>query len=74
MNQPDLSNITKTTEGYEVKNLRWITLDNVIVGQVKCPVLGRDSLHDGFITGAWRRNGTPTNRIKGREDLTLKMD
>lgn len=68
-----LKDIKETTEGYEVRNLKWNKLDNIIVGQVKCPVLGRENYLDGFITCQWRKNGKPTNFYKGREDLTLKF-
>jgi len=41
---------------------------------VKDPIWGRETLHDGFISGQWTRKGVPTNRIKGREDLKLQID
>jgi hypothetical protein len=41
--------ITQTVEGYPVKNLKWNTLDNIFVGQVKCPVTGRDTFNDGYV-------------------------
>lgn len=74
MNQTYLDTITKTVEGYPVKNLRWLVVDNIIVGQVKDPVWGREKLHDGFISGQWTRKGVPTNKIKGRKDLALEID
>jgi hypothetical protein len=74
MKQEDLNKITHTIEGDEVKNLKWKALDNIIVGLVKCPILGKPNLHDGFISGMWKANGQPTNKIKGREDLRLKIN
>lgn len=73
MTKEELSLITETTSGYPVKDLRWLPIDNIIVGLVKDPILGKANLHDGYISGAWRKNGSPTNRIKGCEDLTLKI-
>ena len=66
--------ITQTIAGYDIKNLKWNTLDNIYVGLVKCPILGTDKLHEGYIVCQWRKNGFPTNRFKGREDLRLKID
>jgi hypothetical protein len=74
MNQEYLNTIKETTTGFEVKNLRWLPVDNIIVGLVKDPIWGRETLHDGFISGAWRKNGTPTNRIKNRTDLALPIN
>lgn len=68
-----LANIKTTVEGYDVKNLRFLPLDNIIVGQVKDPVWGKPELHDGFIAGQWKATGTPTNKIKGRNDLKLDI-
>lgn len=69
-----IKTITQTTEGYPVKNLKWNTLDNIFVGQVKCPVTGRDTFNDGYVVCQWRKNGLATNRYKGREDLKLSID
>lgn len=74
MNQEYLKTITKTISGLEVKNLRWLKVDNIIVGQVKDPVWGKETLHGGFISAQWTRRGIPTNKIKGREDLKLDID
>jgi hypothetical protein len=74
MKQEYLNTITETATGIPVKNLRWLEIDNIIVGQVKCPVLGKETLHEGYISGQWTRKGIPTNKIKGREDLKLNID
>lgn len=74
MKQEYLDTITQTATGYPVKNLRWLKVDNIIVGQVKDPVTGKDTLHYGFVSGAWRKNGQPTNKIKNRPDLALLID
>ena len=74
MGKEELTKITTTIEGYPVKNLTWRPLDNIITGLVQCPVLGNPNIHEGFISGMWRKNGTPTNRIKGMIELTLKIN
>lgn len=74
MNQEYLNTITETTTGFEVKGLRWLPVDNIIVGLVKDPIWGGETLHEGFISGQWTRKGVPTNRIKGREDLRINVD
>jgi hypothetical protein len=74
MNQEYLNTITETATGYPVKNLRWLKVDNIITGLVKDPVCGKETLHDGYISGQWTRKGIPTNKIKGREDLRLNID
>lgn len=68
-----IENIKETVEGYPVKNLKWNQMDNIIVGQVKCPVLGRETFNEGFIVCQWRLNGWATNKFKGRKDLKLKL-
>jgi len=69
-----INTITQTVEGYPVRNLKWNKLDNIIVGQVKCPILGDEKRLDGFIVCQWRSNGTATNKFKGREDLKLLIN
>jgi hypothetical protein len=69
-----IKDIKETVEGYPVKNLKWNALDNILVGMVKCPLFGRDNLHEGYIVVQWRKNGSATNRFKGREDLKLKLN
>jgi hypothetical protein len=66
-----IDDIKETTEGYPVKNLKWNQLDNIIVGQVKCPILGRETFNEGYVVCQWRKNGSATNRFKGRDDLKL---
>ena len=66
-------NITQTTNGYQIKSLKWNPVDNIIVGMVKCPLIGRINLHEGYVCCQWKRNGKPTNNFKGREDLTLQI-
>ncbi len=73
MTPEDLAKITQTSDGSPVKDLRWLSTDNVIVGLVKDELFGKEHINDGFIGGAWRRNGVPTNRIRGRQELTLKL-
>lgn len=73
MTKDELLKITQTIEGYPIKDLRWRSQDNIIVGLVKDPLWGNPELHDGYIGGQWRKNGLPTNKIKGRNDLKLKI-
>jgi hypothetical protein len=73
MTATELEKITTTVEGYEVKALRWLPTDNVITGLVKDPETGNPRLHDGFVSGVWRKDGTPVKRIAGRTDLKLSI-
>lgn len=74
--QDTLDKITETINGHEVKNLTWLERDKVIRGQVKCPVTGRDSLHNGFVVVTWWRSGSLTLKYGGntRKDLYLNID
>lgn len=67
-----LKKITKTIQGYPVKDLRWLPLDNIIVGMVLDPIWSNPKLHDGYVTCKWRKNGACVKE-KERTDLTLKM-
>ena len=74
--QETLKQITETVDGYEIKDLRWLPIDNIFVGLVKCPVWGNESLHNGFISCSWTRRGKPTPKMNyhgKRPDLHLKM-
>lgn len=75
MEEKVLQAITHTVEGYEVKDLVWRPLDNIIRGFVKDPVTGRESLHNGFVCVTWKRNGSLNQRYGGntRPDLYLKI-
>jgi len=73
MKQEYLNTITHTIGNHEVKDLRWLPLDNIIVGLVKCPYMGKLTLNEGYISGMWRRNGSPTNKIKGFDHLYLDI-
>jgi hypothetical protein len=70
-----IKDITETVEGYPVKNLKWNELDNILVGMVKCPLFGRDNLHEGYVVMTWRKNGSLTSKYGGsnRKDLYLKI-
>jgi len=69
----NLNKITQTVEGYPVKDLRWLPVDNIIIGLVKCPIWGKPTLHDGYVSCKWRKNGLNV-RDKERKDLTLKIE
>jgi len=71
MKQDTLNKITQTVEGYEVKNVAWIARDFIIRGQVKCPVIGRETLHDGFVVITWRKNGKILPKWGDRKDLNI---
>ena len=73
MTTDQLKLITQTIENYPVKDLKYNLRDNIIVGLVQDPVLGKESLRDGFICVQWKTNGLPTNKFKGVKELTLKM-
>ena len=69
-----LQQITHTLGGYEVKELTWLVRDNVIRGRVKCPLLGRENFHNGFVVVTWRKNGTLVPKWgTDREDLAIKV-
>ncbi len=65
--------ITETVDGTLVKNLVWKETDNIIVGLVKDELRGNPNINDGYVGGQWRKNGTPTNSIQGRNELRLKF-
>lgn len=73
MNLNELKQITQTVEGHPVRDLRWLPLDNIIVGLVKCPYMGKPTLNEGYVSGMWKRNGCPTNKIKGFDHLYLDI-
>ena len=74
MKQEDLNKITHTEENYPVKDLRWLPKDNIIVGLVQDPFRGKPTHNEGYVSCAWRKNGFATNKMKGREDLKLKIN
>lgn len=65
--------ITKTIEGYPVKNILWKEAENIYVGLVQDPISGNPKVHDGYIAMTWRRNGSLSAKFGGclREDLYL---
>ena len=73
MNQDVLYKIQLTVNGHEVKNLKWLKTDNIITGLVKDPLAPNPKLHEGFCSGQWKSNGTPTNTIRGRNELKLDL-
>lgn len=70
-----LEAIKDTVGGYEVKDLVWKPLDNIIRGLVKDPVVGRENFNNGFVVATWRKNGSLTEKFGGsnRPDLYLKF-
>ena len=70
--QEVLNKITHTIEGYEVKNLTWKPIDNIIVGLVRCPIWGNENLHDGFVSCKWNKKGFNL-KDSYRKDLNLNI-
>lgn len=68
-----MENITETMTGYPIKDLRWLPIDNIYVGLVKCPY-ANPNLREGWVAMQWKKNGTPTYKNKERKDLTLKIN
>ena len=69
-----IKDITKTIEGFEVKNLKWNQLDNIIVGLVKDPMYGKDTIRDGFVCVQWSKYGKPIKLNKGRTELIIQLN
>jgi len=69
-----LPTITQTVEGYPVKDLRFLPLDNIIVGLVKDPMYGKPELREGYIAVQWNKYGKPIKLNKGRDELILKLN
>lgn len=69
-----LKQITTTIEGYEVIDLRYKKVDNLIVGRVKCPVIGNPALHNGFVVCCWSYTGKPHWRYGGKNRPDLELD
>jgi hypothetical protein len=49
--QEILKNITETQNCSPVKDLRWLPLDNVIVGLVKDDYWSNVKIHEGYVSG-----------------------
>jgi hypothetical protein len=73
MDKEKLALITHTVEGYEVKNLNYKKIDNIITGQVKDPYTLFPHLYDGWSSCVWATNGSAIKLNKGRKELKLKM-
>lgn len=69
-----LKNITTTKNGFPVKDLRWLPVDNIIVGLVKDPLYGKQHIHDGFIAVQWTSKGKPIKLNKGRTELIINIE
>ena len=70
----ELEKITETISGLEVKNLRYNSLDNIIVGQVKCPIFGKATLFEGYVCIQWNKNGFPIRKYKGFKDYKINLE
>ena len=69
----ELKNITETIQGWKVKHLRYLPLDNIIVGLVEDKQYGNPRLYDGFVACQWTLKGKPLKINKGRTELILKL-
>jgi hypothetical protein len=69
--KPSIENIQTTIDGTPVKDLRWIEVDQIIVGLVKDPLFGKASLRDGYVSCVWNKHGYPSKTNKGRTELNL---
>ena len=63
----ELKHIKETVEGFEVRDLRYKPLDNIIVGYVYCQYV------DKMIVAQWNKQGKPIKLNKGRTELILKI-
>lgn len=68
-----LETIEQTSGGYKLKNLRFIKLDNIIVGQVLCPTFGKPNLYDGYCTIQWNTSGIPIKKYKGMSEYSITI-
>ena len=68
-----LETITETVGKYPIKNLRFISLDNIIVGQVLCPIFSNPNIHDGYCTIQWNKHGFPLKKYKGMDDFKIDL-
>ncbi len=73
MTDEQLKNITHTIGQFEVKDVRYKKLDNILVALVKHPIFGKPNLHDGFICVQFNIKGYPLNKFKGVDDLRLRL-
>ena len=69
-----LEAIKETKTGLEVKDLRWLPVDNIIVGMCKCPIFGKETLREGFVCIQWNKQGKPLRINKGRTELELNIN
>jgi len=68
-----LKRVLYTVEGYEVKNLSFKPHDSIITGLVKCPIIGNDEVHGGYVSCVWNTHGHAIKLSKGREDLKINI-
>ena len=71
--QEFIKDINQTNGGYPIKDLRWLPLDNIIVGLVKDPLYGKPELREGYVAVQWNRYGKPIKLNKGRNELILNL-
>ena len=66
----NLAEVTTTKSGYAVKNLKWNSIANKIIGLVNDPIWS--SPERPFVTATWHKNGKCVNRTREELDLDLK--
>lgn len=69
-----LGNITETHGKYPIKNLRFLSLDNIIVGQVLCPIFGKPTLFEGYVSIQWNNKGVPIKKYKGMPEYSITVN
>ena len=67
-------NVTETVEGYPIKDLRLIPLDNIITGFVRCPIYSKPNLHEGWVTIQWNVKGFPIKKYKGMPEYKINLE
>lgn len=67
----NLEKINKTIGGHYVKDLRYLPLDNIIVGLVLCPIFGKPTLFDGYVSIQWNKKGVPIKKYKGASNYSI---
>ena len=69
-----LDAIKMTDGGYLIKDLRYKSLTNIIVGLVKDPIFGKIELHNGYVSVQWNKSGYPINANKGRKEMRINLN
>jgi hypothetical protein len=74
MNTEILKQITETESGHPLKNLNYKKFDNIISGQIKCPLYSKPHLYDGWVTIQWNVKGFPIRKYKGMNEYKINLE